>query len=126
VHLEIPDLPHEAARAAMEAGDALIKSDDWNPALHPRTGQPPNSGWFAATGGSNGNEPPSGSAQNGIESQSPIILAADNQRENKQVRDIAVQLGLNRAQQQALHREISGMGYTYHEVLEIAIGMFGK
>jgi hypothetical protein len=39
----------------MEATDNLIKSVDWNPALHPRTGTPPNPGWFAA----NGTEQPS-------------------------------------------------------------------
>ncbi len=42
----------------MIAEDALIKyargeggEDDWNPALHPRTGMPPNPGWFAPTDG---------------------------------------------------------------------------
>ena len=55
VHLRIPDLPDRAARDAMEAVDFLIKyardegSGDWNPALHPRAGTPPNSGWFAPT-----------------------------------------------------------------------------
>lgn len=38
VHLRIPDLPNQAARDAMEAADVLIKSADWNPALHPRAG----------------------------------------------------------------------------------------
>jgi hypothetical protein len=60
VHLRIPDIPDRTARDAMEAMDALIKyardesggNDDWNPALHPRTGTPPNPGWFAPTGGS--------------------------------------------------------------------------
>jgi hypothetical protein len=58
VHLELPDLPSRAARDAMVAEDALIKytrdeggSSNWNPALHPRTGVPPNPGWFATTGG---------------------------------------------------------------------------
>jgi hypothetical protein len=63
VHLEIPDLPSAAARDAMAAEDLLIKyardegsvDASWNPALHPRTGMPPNSGWFAPTGGT-GNE----------------------------------------------------------------------
>jgi hypothetical protein len=56
VHLKIPDLPNHAAREAMEAEDSLIKyaqdeagGSDWNPALHPRTGTPPNPGWFAPT-----------------------------------------------------------------------------
>jgi hypothetical protein len=49
VHLQMPDLPNHAARRRMEAEDILIKSVDWNPDLHPRTGTPPNSGWFAST-----------------------------------------------------------------------------
>ena len=48
----------------MEAADVLIKyardegggSSNWNPALHPRAGAPPNPGWFAPTDDS-GNEP---------------------------------------------------------------------
>jgi hypothetical protein len=57
VHLRIPDLPDRAARDAMEAMDVLIKyardegGGDWNPALHPRAGTPPNPGWFAPTDG---------------------------------------------------------------------------
>jgi hypothetical protein len=58
VHLKIPDLPSLAARDALAAEDALIKyardgggDADWNPALHPRTGTPPNPGWFASTDG---------------------------------------------------------------------------
>jgi hypothetical protein len=60
VHLRIPDLPDQAARDVMEAADVLIKyardegSGDWNAALHPRTGTPPNPGWFAPTGGAGG------------------------------------------------------------------------
>ena len=59
VHLHIPDLPGSAARNAMVAEDALIKyardqggDSDWNPALQPRAGVPPNPGWFASTDGS--------------------------------------------------------------------------
>ena len=58
VHLQIPDLPSSTARNALVAEDALIKyardqggDSDWNPALHPRAGVPPNPGWFAPTGG---------------------------------------------------------------------------
>ena len=59
VHLEIPDLPSATARDAMAAEDTLIKytrdegsgAANWNPALHPRTGAPPNPGWFAPTHG---------------------------------------------------------------------------
>jgi hypothetical protein len=58
VHLRIPDLPDRAARDVMEAADVLIKyardegGGDWNATQHPRTGTPPNPGWFAPTGGS--------------------------------------------------------------------------
>jgi hypothetical protein len=59
VHLRGPDIPDRTARDAMEAADILLKyaRDDgggagWNPALHPRTGTPPNAGWFAPTEGS--------------------------------------------------------------------------
>jgi hypothetical protein len=59
VHLKIPDLPSLTKRNAMVAEDALIKhtrdggvtAADWNPALHPRAGIPPNPGWFAYTDG---------------------------------------------------------------------------
>jgi hypothetical protein len=58
VQLRIPDLATLAVRDAIAAEDALIKyardeggSADWNPALHPRTGTPPNPGWFAVTDG---------------------------------------------------------------------------
>jgi hypothetical protein len=64
VHLRIPDLPDEAAREEMEAADVLIKSGDWNPALHPRTGTPPNPGWFATTDGSSVQPSPIRIAQN--------------------------------------------------------------
>jgi hypothetical protein len=69
VHLRIPDLPDHAARDAMEAADRVIKyardeGSDWNPALHPRTGAPPNPGWFAPTDGSIAESFPIGTAQN--------------------------------------------------------------
>jgi hypothetical protein len=58
VHLRIPNLPNEAIRAQLEAEDTLVRyayakgdSGNWNPALHPRTGTPPNPGWFAPTDG---------------------------------------------------------------------------
>lgn len=64
VHLRIPDLPDKAARNAMEAADTLIKSADWNPALHPRAGTPPNPGWFAPTDGAGGQSLSTRTAQN--------------------------------------------------------------
>jgi hypothetical protein len=59
VHLKIPDLPSAAVREAMAAEDSLIKytrgegagAANWDSALHPRAGTPPNPGWFATTGG---------------------------------------------------------------------------
>jgi hypothetical protein len=56
VHLQMPDLASAAVRDALAAEDTLIKyardggAANWNPALHPRTGAPPNPGWFATTG----------------------------------------------------------------------------
>jgi hypothetical protein len=64
VHLRIPDLPDRTARDAMEAADVLIKSVDWNPALHPRAGTPPNPGWFAPTDGAGGESFSTRTAQN--------------------------------------------------------------
>lgn len=46
VHLKIPNLADVASREAIEVEDALIKSADWNPDLHPRAGVPPNPGWL--------------------------------------------------------------------------------
>ena len=56
----------------------------------------------------------------------PVRVAADNQRQNKMVRDISVQLRLSKDQQDQLHREISGQGYSYHQILRLAKEMFGK
>jgi len=64
VHLRIPDLPDQAARDAMEAADTLIKSVDWDPALHPRAGTPPNPGWFAPTDGAGSESFSTRTAQN--------------------------------------------------------------
>lgn len=58
VHLQMPDLASAAIRDVLAAEDSLIKyardeagGANWNPALHPRTGTPPNPGWFATTDG---------------------------------------------------------------------------
>jgi hypothetical protein len=64
VHLKIPDLPSFSAREEMEAEDALLKSTDWNPDLHPRAGTPPNPGWFAPTAGADAPSSPTQTAQN--------------------------------------------------------------
>ena len=71
VHLRIPDLPDFSARNRMEAEDALIKyargeapDPDWDPAKHPRTGTPPNPGWFAPTDGEDNGASPVRTAEN--------------------------------------------------------------
>jgi len=121
VHLRIPDLASLTARDDMEAADILIKSADWNPALHPRTGAAPNPGWFAPS--SNAQPSPVHVAQNNSPGQRPnpsravgdastirqssediqenpalIIPVADRQRQNKQARDVAVKLKMTPAQ----------------------------
>ncbi|HLJ42792.1 MAG TPA: hypothetical protein VKT12_01140, partial [Candidatus Binataceae bacterium] len=70
VHLRIPDLPDLSARDSMEVEDALIKyaraeepDAECDPAKHPRTGTPPNPGWFAPSDGAN-NEAPVRLAEN--------------------------------------------------------------
>jgi hypothetical protein len=149
VHLRIPDLPSLTARDEMEAADILIKSADWNPALHPRTGAPPNPGWFAPSG--TGQPSPARVAQNDTPGQRPdtlptardelsirqssedvqenpplIIPVADRQRQNKQARDVAVKLNMTKAQADELHRQISKQGYTtYHQILEIGKDIVG-
>lgn len=53
-------------------------------------------------------------------------FAADNQRQNKMVNDVVVRLELDKDQRQELHRAISGQGYNYQQILELAKEMFGK
>jgi hypothetical protein len=147
VHLRIPNLPSLAAREAMEATDILIKSADWNPALHPRTGTPPNPGWFAPSG----TEQPSAArlAQNDTPAQgsdalhtirnessirpsledvheNPSLIIPATEKENRQVDAVVAKLKLTDDQRQQLHRALSKLGgvSTYHEVLEIAKDMF--
>ncbi len=70
VHLRIPDLPDQTARDTLEAADVLIKyardegGGDWNAALHPRAGTPPNPGWFAPTDGAGSESFSTRTAQN--------------------------------------------------------------
>jgi hypothetical protein len=71
VHLRIPDLPNALARSDLEAEDRLIKyardeggDTDWDPAEHPRTGTPPNPGWFAPTDGAGDESSPTQMAAN--------------------------------------------------------------
>jgi hypothetical protein len=73
VHLRVPEIPDRNARDEMERMDALIKyardegargDSNWNLELHPRTGTPPNPGWFAPTEGSAHELPSMRTAQN--------------------------------------------------------------
>ncbi len=50
----------------------------------------------------------------------------DNKKQNKQVRDIGKKLDLNKEQLRELHDAISGQGYSYQEILDLAKDMFGK
>jgi hypothetical protein len=65
VLLGLPD-PPSLAKDALTCGSSELATQllwsgllkgDWDPAKHPRTGEPPNPGWFAPTGGEP--EPPS-------------------------------------------------------------------
>ena len=148
VHLRIPDLPSLTARDDMEVADILIKSADWNPALHPRTGVPPNPGWFAPSGTEQSS--PARVAQSDTPGQrtdalprvrdessirqsseniqripSLVIPIADNQRQNKQAHDVAVKLKMTKAQAEELHRQITGQWYDYHEILRIGREIVG-
>jgi hypothetical protein len=62
VHLRLPDLSDTLARTALEAEDLLIKrgSAAWDEARHPRTGTPPNPGWFAPNPGPAAGSRPTG------------------------------------------------------------------
>lgn len=50
----------------------------------------------------------------------------DNKKQNKQVRDIGKKLDLNKEQLRELHDAISGQGYSYQEILDLAKDMFEK
>ena len=50
----------------------------------------------------------------------------NNQAQNKQVRDVETELGLSKEEVRILHDEISGQGYNYNEILELAKSLFGK
>src|SRR5215831_5673190 len=67
VYLRLSDLPNNIARARLEAEDLLIKrgSAAWDEARHPRTGTPPNPGWFAPNPGAEARFRPTQTAQGG-------------------------------------------------------------
>ena len=47
-------------------------------------------------------------------------MPGNNQAQNKQARQAAAQAGLNDSQQQAFHRAISGQGYGWQDLVDIA------
>lgn len=50
----------------------------------------------------------------------------NNQAQNKQTDSVAKTLKLSAKQARTLHDEVSGQGYGYQEILEIAKDLFGK
>ena len=50
----------------------------------------------------------------------------DNQKQNEQVDRIVKDLGLSKAERRLLHDEITGQGYGYQEILEIAKEILGR
>jgi hypothetical protein len=50
----------------------------------------------------------------------------NNQAQNKQSSSVAKEFRLTPAQRERLHREISGKGYGYQTIREIAKDLFGK
>ena len=50
----------------------------------------------------------------------------NNKAQNKQIDAVVRELGLNKKQRRLLHEEISGEGYGYQLLLEIAKDMFER
>lgn len=48
----------------------------------------------------------------------------DHERQNEQVKSLAQKYKLTKEQQDKVHREISGQGYSYKEIEELIIEMF--
>jgi hypothetical protein len=80
VHLRLPHLPGTIERIGVEAEDMLIKLERvkeqfvrvaWDEAEHPRTGTPPNPGWFAPRNGSSVGQAPTQVAANEREERKP-------------------------------------------------------
>ena len=64
------------------------------------------------------------SKKNSKKNKSEYNTPGNNRAQNNQVKDICRKLGLNKKQQRMLHDEITGQGYSYQEILEIAIDLF--
>jgi hypothetical protein len=132
VHLRIPDIPDLTARDAMEAMDVFVKyardeggdGSDWNPALHPRTGTPPNPGWFAPTG-DGGESSPVRTAQNDDSTQlSDASLSIGENRVvlppgqgNDELRDLLEWIGNAQPEdKQAIRAEIKHQFYDKGDI----------
>jgi hypothetical protein len=130
VHLRIPDLPDRIAREGMEAEDALIRlargdATKWNPAQHPRTGTPPNPGWFAPTGGST-DESSSEQSTPGIDD--PVALPPGQR--NDELGDLLQWIanakpGDEQAIRSEISRRYSDVGDTLNSALDTVLEMGG-
>lgn len=49
-----------------------------------------------------------------------------NERQNEQTDSIANELGLSKKKRRQLHDEISGQGYSYQEIHDLAEELFGE
>jgi hypothetical protein len=131
VHLRIPDIPDRTARDAMEAADLLTKyardeggDSNWNPALHPRTGTPPNPGWFAPTG-DGGESSPVRTAQNDDSTRltDASLTVSENRvvlppgRGNDELRDLFEWIGNAQPEdKQAIRAEIKHQFYDKGDI----------
>ncbi len=104
MQLRVPDLTDFLARTELETEDRLIKFErggdvlaraGWDPDEHPRTGTPPNPGWFAPTDGSDAQ----GAAH---DSETPILPAAERSTSNPNYAARALRIDRN-ALSQRLH-----------------------
>ena len=131
VHLRIPDLPDRIAREEMEAEDvrmwvARVDAAKWDPAQHPRTGTPPNPGWFAPTGGSTDE---SSSDQTAQSVGGRAVLPAGQR--NDELADLLQWIANAKpGDEQAIRAEIgrhySDIGDTLNAVLDNVLAMGGS
>ena len=49
----------------------------------------------------------------------------NNQKQNAQFNAVVRELGLDKRQQRQLHEEITGRGFSFREIMDIARDMFG-
>jgi CDI toxin restriction endonuclease-like domain len=131
VHLRIPDISDRPARDAMEAADLLTKyardesgESNWNPALHPRTGTPPNPGWFAPTGGAGESSPVQTAQNDGATQLSDASLSIGENRVvlppgqgNDELRDLLEWIGNAQPEdKQAIRAEIRRQFYDKGDI----------